>query len=320
MTANSELTLKQESFCRFYLETGNASEAYRRAYDASGMQDTTIHVKASELLANGKVAVRVAELLAELAERHNITADRIVVELAKIGFANMADYITIGPDGDAQVDLRELTRKQAAAIGEVTVDERRYGKGDDENGYTARKTRFKLLDKRGALVDLGRHLGLFKEIHEHTGKAGTPLLGPAPDRRDLARAVLAILTSAKIEGAPNEAERAHAVIGLVDETKLADAPPSASAAAQGEASGVHISGASDASSDKNDAPSEPDERTAFDNGAQVVWDSERGKWLVFDAFGTMHGMRRNRSDAETHAESLPGPGLRDGGNGDRLID
>lgn len=319
-STDKPLTLKQESFARFYIETGCASEAYRRAYNAKGMQPEAIHVEACETLKNPKVSLRVAELQAELAERHNVTADRIIVELAAIGFSNMGDYITIGTDGDAQVDLSELTPKQAAAIGEVTVDERRYGKGDDESGYTARKTRFKLLDKRGALVDLGRHLGLFKEIHEHTGKAGTPLLEPAPDRRDLARAVLAILTSAKIEGAPNEAERAHAVIGLVDETKLADAPPSASAAAQGEASGVHISGASDASSDKNDAPSEPDERTAFDNGAQVVWDSERGKWLVFDAFGTMHGMRHNRSDAETHAESLPGPGLRDGGNGDRLID
>jgi phage terminase small subunit len=197
MTANSELTLKQESFCRFYLETGNASEAYRRAYDASGMQDTTINRNACELLKNNKIATRVAELQAQLAERHNITADKIVVELAAIGFSNMADYIVIGSDGGVQVDLSELTRKQAAAIGEITVDEREYGQG--ENAGVARKTRFKLLDKRGALVDLGKHLGLFKEVYEHTGKDGTPLLAPEPSRRDLARAVLAILSSAKLE-------------------------------------------------------------------------------------------------------------------------
>lgn len=29
----SELTIKQENFCLYHVETGNASEAYRRAYD-----------------------------------------------------------------------------------------------------------------------------------------------------------------------------------------------------------------------------------------------------------------------------------------------
>jgi phage terminase small subunit len=56
------LTPKQEAFCLAYLETGNASEAYRRAYSAAGMKAATINVKASELLSNGKVAVRLDEL------------------------------------------------------------------------------------------------------------------------------------------------------------------------------------------------------------------------------------------------------------------
>ena len=47
----SKLTPKQEASCLAYTKTGNASEAYRQAYDAKGMKDTTIHVKASELLA-----------------------------------------------------------------------------------------------------------------------------------------------------------------------------------------------------------------------------------------------------------------------------
>ena len=53
------LTPKQERFCVEYFNTGNASEAYRRAYDAGDMAPATINVKASELLATGKVAVRV---------------------------------------------------------------------------------------------------------------------------------------------------------------------------------------------------------------------------------------------------------------------
>lgn len=73
----ANLTPKQEAFCLAYIETGNASEAYRRAYDAGNMKPATINVKACELLADGKVAVRVAELKAEHAARHEITVETI---------------------------------------------------------------------------------------------------------------------------------------------------------------------------------------------------------------------------------------------------
>jgi phage terminase small subunit len=77
----SKLTPKQEAFCLAYVETGNASEAYRRAYDASRMKDATIHVKASELLSDGKVTVRLEELRQGHAERHEVTVDSLVREL-----------------------------------------------------------------------------------------------------------------------------------------------------------------------------------------------------------------------------------------------
>lgn len=75
------LTPKQEAFCLAYLETGNASEAYRRAYNAENMKAGTIAVKASELLANGKVAVRLAEMRQAAAKRNQITVDDLLREL-----------------------------------------------------------------------------------------------------------------------------------------------------------------------------------------------------------------------------------------------
>lgn len=75
------LTVKQENFCLAYIEIGNATEAYRRAYDAENMQTETIHVKACELLKNGKVAVRVEELRAAQLERHLVTVDSLCLEL-----------------------------------------------------------------------------------------------------------------------------------------------------------------------------------------------------------------------------------------------
>lgn len=56
------LTPKQEAFCLAFLETGNASEAYRRSYDAGRMKPETINRAAKELADNPKITARVAEL------------------------------------------------------------------------------------------------------------------------------------------------------------------------------------------------------------------------------------------------------------------
>lgn len=75
------LTQKQEAFCLAYIETGNASEAYRKAYNATKMKPASVNVKASELLADGKVTVRVAELRGAAAERNEVTVDSLIAEL-----------------------------------------------------------------------------------------------------------------------------------------------------------------------------------------------------------------------------------------------
>lgn len=71
------LTPKQEAFCLAYIETGNASEAYRQAYDAGQMKPETINKRASELLTKGEIAGRITDLKAAHVERHNVTIDTI---------------------------------------------------------------------------------------------------------------------------------------------------------------------------------------------------------------------------------------------------
>lgn len=75
------LTIKQEAFCQAYIETGNASQAYRTAYAADKMKTDSINRKAKELIDNGKIAARVAELQGEIKERHNVTVDSLIAEL-----------------------------------------------------------------------------------------------------------------------------------------------------------------------------------------------------------------------------------------------
>lgn len=59
----ADLTEKQEAFALAYFETGNAAEAYRRAYDVSeNARDNWLYVEASQLLDNPKVAQRLEAL------------------------------------------------------------------------------------------------------------------------------------------------------------------------------------------------------------------------------------------------------------------
>jgi phage terminase small subunit len=123
------LTQKQESFCQSYIETGNASEAYRTAYNASGMKPATVNKRASEMLGKGAIAGRLAELRGEIAQEHGITIAALIIELEearKVGkergqaasmvAATMGKAKLVGLDkenGGGDSDSAELLRKIA---------------------------------------------------------------------------------------------------------------------------------------------------------------------------------------------------------------
>lgn len=79
-----KLTQKQEAFCLAYLETGNASEAYRRAYSAEKMSGPTINRKAVELMGNGKITARLDELRKPAKEQALITYESHLRKLAEL--------------------------------------------------------------------------------------------------------------------------------------------------------------------------------------------------------------------------------------------
>lgn len=75
---DAKLTAKQEAFCQGIADGLGQADAYRMAYDAEGMKDNTIYVKASELMSEGKISVRVAELKAQVAEKQLWTREMSV--------------------------------------------------------------------------------------------------------------------------------------------------------------------------------------------------------------------------------------------------
>ena len=79
------LTMKQENFCREYLLCGNASEAYRRAYNCENMKDEKIWNNAYKLLnQNNDVKARITELKENLEELLGITKATEIKELIRI--------------------------------------------------------------------------------------------------------------------------------------------------------------------------------------------------------------------------------------------
>lgn len=128
------LTIKQEKFCNKYLECGNASEAYRFAYDCSNMSDNVIYNKASEMLDKGEIRVRIDYLKSHLAEAAGISALQIIREHQKIAFSDatrirngwmdLKDFEALSEDEKACIKSIETKRtKRVTPMGEDIIDE-----------------------------------------------------------------------------------------------------------------------------------------------------------------------------------------------------
>ncbi|SFB19385.1 terminase small subunit [Azotobacter beijerinckii] len=90
------LTPKQERFCLAYLETGNASEAYRRSYSAENMSQSVIHNKASALLAKGEVRVRLEELNKAAVSSAVMSRQEAMERLSTFARTDLADLVEFG--------------------------------------------------------------------------------------------------------------------------------------------------------------------------------------------------------------------------------
>lgn len=85
------LTPKQEAFALAYLETGNAAEAYRRAYDvAPDAKDGWLYVEACQMLDNPNIALRLAELQDQAAKLSIFTVHKAAEEFEQVRVAAMA--------------------------------------------------------------------------------------------------------------------------------------------------------------------------------------------------------------------------------------
>lgn len=118
-------TQKQQAFARAVVETGNQSEAYRRAYDAQNMSPDSIKVEACKLAQNPNVAQTVEQLQQKLAQRHEITVDKLT-SMAVVAYdlaldesapsAAVSAVLALGKLHGLIIDKKDVTtRKQDAS-------------------------------------------------------------------------------------------------------------------------------------------------------------------------------------------------------------
>lgn len=151
---------KYALFVQYYLIDRNATQAAIKA----GFSKKTAHVQGGRLLRNAAIAAAISKKTEKVMEKLDISRERIQLELCRMGLANMQDYMRVGPSGAPVTDFSDLTRDQAAALQEITVEEFTDGRSDKRK---VRRVKFKLADKTNALLALGKDLGMFRERHEH---------------------------------------------------------------------------------------------------------------------------------------------------------
>lgn len=76
--SDKKLTAKQEAFAQAIADGLGQADAYRMAYNAEGMKDASIYPKASRMMSEGKIRVRVDELKAQVADKHLWTREMSV--------------------------------------------------------------------------------------------------------------------------------------------------------------------------------------------------------------------------------------------------
>lgn len=184
------LTDKQKRFVDEYLIDLNATQAAVRA----GYSEKTAYSQGQRLLKNVEVAEAIRIGQAKAAETAEVTIARVLQELSRIGFSDLRNAFT---EAGALKPPREWDDDLAASIAAVEVVTRNVGKDADGNTEIEHVHKLKLWDKNSALEKIAKHLGMFVDRVEHTGRDGGPVQVEDVSARDIIAGRIAGLAARK---------------------------------------------------------------------------------------------------------------------------
>ena len=154
----ADLTPKQQMFVKEYLIDLNATQAAIRA----GYSEKTAMQIGEQNLRKLDIAAAIELEMQKREQRTEITQDSVLKELAKIGFFDIRKLLD---EHGNPIPLHMLDDQTAAAISGLDILEQWDGSGDDRV-FVGFVKKYKIADKRAALVDIGKHLGMFIERKE----------------------------------------------------------------------------------------------------------------------------------------------------------
>lgn len=146
----AKLTPKQELFCKEYLVDLNGTQAAIRA----GYSQNSAKEIANQHLTKLHIKKYINQLKDKRSAKVEITAEMVLLELAKCGFSNIQDYIK---EGFTIEEIKKLNKDHAAAISSVSIETITNDFGEKTN------VKFKLHDKLAALEKIAKHIGFFGE-------------------------------------------------------------------------------------------------------------------------------------------------------------
>jgi len=172
------ITPKQQRFVDEYLVDLNATQAAIRA----GYSAKTAEQQGPRLLGNVGVQAAIVDRQKALQKSTQITQKNVIDELAKIAFGDRRNLMKWGPSGVTLVDSTQISPDDAAAVCEVS----------ETINLNGGSLKLKTHDKVKALELLGKHLGLFTDKVEITGKDGGPMEHTTVTPGELSEAVRSV--------------------------------------------------------------------------------------------------------------------------------
>jgi phage terminase small subunit len=151
----SELTPKQERFCREYILDYNAARAARE----SGYSEESARQIGSENLSKPYIQAYITLLESDLATTLGITKSRVLNEHAKLAFSSIAHLHNTWIE---RKDFDTLTDEQKASIAEISTQtrtEKIYKGTKDEALVDIDYVKIKLYDKQRSLDSIRKILG-----------------------------------------------------------------------------------------------------------------------------------------------------------------
>jgi phage terminase small subunit len=180
---------------RLFIEAYLVSSNITKAAIAAGCKERSAHAVGWKWFNKADIRAEIEARLASTFDRYAVTSDRIIRELALIGFGNIDDFVAAQDDGSLIVDFGTATREQMASLKSIEIDKRT----SEGAAPGVRKIKISLSDKRQALMDLAKiarmlpadrldHSGSIEHIVKPEHKID--IEGMEPEEREQLREIL----------------------------------------------------------------------------------------------------------------------------------